>query len=170
MVLSIIVIVASVLLALVVWVLIAPLSLKADTYRNEYYLSWGGIGKAELISVADEIVIRLRIAFWKKDFYPLHPSTAREKKKPKPKEEKKRKSQQTFPFRRAIKALKSFSIKYFRLEVDTDDYIWNAYLWPVVHWIEPLRRHVTVNFQGKNECRLLIQNRIWRLAWAWLSG
>ncbi|MCB0567271.1 MAG: hypothetical protein KDD01_23125 [Phaeodactylibacter sp.] len=170
MVLSIIVIVASVLLALVVWVLIAPLSLKADTYRNEYYLSWGGIGKAELISVADEIVIRLRIAFWKKDFYPLHPSTAREKKKPKPKEEKKRKSQQTFPFRRAIKALKSFSIKYFRLEVDTDDFIWNAYLWPVVYWIEPLRRHVTVNFQGKNECRLLIQNRIWRLAWAWLSG
>ena len=81
MILSIIVIVTFVLLVLLAWVLIAPLSLKADTYRNEYYLSWGGIGKAELISVADEIVIRLRIAFWKKDFYPLHPSTAKKKKK-----------------------------------------------------------------------------------------
>ena len=170
MILSIIVIVTFVLLVLLAWVLIAPLSLKADTYRNEYYLRWGGIGKAELIPLSDDILIRLRVAFWKKDFYPLHPPNAKEKKKTKTKERKKRKSQQTFPFRRAIKALKSFSIKYFRLDVDTEDFIWNAYLWPVVYWIEPLRRHVTVNFQGKNECRLLIQNRIWRLAWAWLSG
>ena len=47
---------------------------------------------------------------------------------------------------------------------------WNAYLWPVVYGVEPLRRHVYVNFQGRNECRLLIHNRIWRMAWAWLSG
>ena len=170
MLLSFIIILGSVIGLFLIWVLFAPISIKADTYRSEYYLSWRGIGKAELIPLADDILIRLRIVFWKKDFYPLHPPAAKEKKKVKPEREKKGKSQSALPFRRIIQVLKSFHIKYFRLEVDTGDYIWNAYLWPLVYGINPLRRHVAVNYQGRNECRLLIRNRAWRMAWAWLSN
>lgn len=170
MLLTIIAVLASFLLAVVAWILFAPISIKADTYRNEYYLSFGGIGKAELVPVPDDILVRLRVAFWKKEFYPLHPSAGRKQKKPKAEAGEKRKRQRAFPFRRIIKVLKSFHIKYFRLEVDTDDFVWNAYLWPVVGCAGPLRRHVSVNFEGRNECRLLMRNRIWRMARAWLSG
>lgn len=159
-----------VLLVLLLWVLFAPFSIKADTYSNEYYLSWGGVGKAELVPLPDDLLIRLRVAFWKKEFYPLHFSAKKAKKKEKPARSEKRKSRKPFPFRRLIHVLESFNIKYFRLEVDTDDFIWNARLWPVVYAIKPLRRHVSVNFEGRNECRLLIRNRIGRMAWAWLRG
>ncbi|MCO6478132.1 MAG: hypothetical protein J5I94_15990 [Phaeodactylibacter sp.] len=170
MILGIIAGLASLLVVLLLWVLLAQISILADTYRNEYYLSFGGVGKAELVPLPDDILIRVRFAFLTKEFYPLHFSPEKKKKKAKAEKPEKRKREKAFPFRRAIRLLKSFNIKYFRLEVDTDDYIWNAYLWPVVYWIRPLRRHINVNFQGRNECRLLIQNRIWRMAWAWFFG
>lgn len=166
MFLGIIVVLLVLFLVFVVWILLAEISIVADTYRNEYHVSFGGISKAELIPLPGDLLIRLHFAFWEKDLYPLHPSVGKEKKKPEPD----RKSKKGFPFRRIIKVLKSFHIKYFQLEVDTEDFIWNAYLWPVVYGVKPLRRHVYVNFQGRNECRLLIHNRIWRMAWAWLSG
>lgn len=171
MVLSILAVLLLLIVAVVAWVLVAPISILADTYRNQYYLSFGGIGKAEVIPLPDDILIRLRVAFWDKDLYPLHPSPKKkEKKKTKPEEDKKRKKKRAIPFRRIIKVLRSFNIEYFRLEVDTNDHIWNAYLWPLVYGIKPLSRHVSVNFQGRNECRLLIRNRLWRMAWAWLKG
>ena len=30
---------------MLLWVLLAPLSLRIDTYLNEYYIRWRGIGK-----------------------------------------------------------------------------------------------------------------------------
>ena len=156
-----------VILALLLWVLFAPLSIKADTYSNEYYLSWGGIGKAEFIPLPDDILIRLRLAFWKKELYPLHPSPPKAKKKPHKKEHK---GGGPLPLRRMISVLKTFEIRDFRLEVDTDDYVWNACLYPVFYWIKPLQKYVALNFQGRNECRLLIRNRVWRMAWGWWKG
>ncbi|MCB9267459.1 MAG: hypothetical protein H6558_20745 [Lewinellaceae bacterium] len=170
MLLTILAILIALLILLLTWVLFAPLSIRADTYEDKYYLQWGGIGKAELIPAPEDILIRLRVAFWKKDFYPLHFSARKSEKKEEPAPAEKKKRKRHFPFRRLIRVLKSFNIKDFRLEIDTDDFVWNAYLWPVVHNIAPLRRHITVNFQGRNECRILIQNRIWRMAWAWLRG
>lgn len=170
MVLNIIAVLFLLLSAVVVWVLAAPFSILADTYRNEYYLSFGGIGKAELIPLPGDILIRLKVAFWKKDFYPLHPSKPKKRESPEAEKEKKSRKKGTVPFRRIINVLKSFHIKHFRLEIDTDDYIRNAYLWPAVYGIKPLRRHVSINFDGRNECRLLIQNRIGRMAWAWWRG
>ncbi len=170
MILGIIVVLGSLLAVLLLWVLLAQISILADTYRNEYYLSFGRAAKAELVPLPDDILIRLRFAFLTKEFYPLHFSPGKKKKKAKPEKPRKRKRKKAFPFHRALRVLKSFNIKYFRLEVDTDNYLWNAYLWPVVYWIRPLGRHVSINFQGRNECRLLIQNRIWRIAWAWFFG
>lgn len=170
MVLNIFGVLLLILLGIAGWIMAAPFSILADTYRNEYYLRFGGIGKAELIPLPGDILIRLRVAFWKKDFYPLHPSKPAEKDKPKAKKEKKPGKKRTLPASRIINVLKSFHIKHFRLEIDTGDYIRNAYLWPAVYSIRPLRRHVSINYNGRNECRLLIQNRIGRIAWAWWRG
>ena len=38
-----------VLFGFAAWILLAEISIVADTYRNEYHVSFGGISKAELI-------------------------------------------------------------------------------------------------------------------------
>lgn len=152
---------------MLLWVLLAPLSLRIDTYLNEYQIKWRGIGKVEVLFIPEDVVLHLRIGPYRKDFYALHLIEKEGgKKAPKkaPASEKKRGHKISFHMIRRI--LKSFTIKEFQLEIDTDNYVWNAWLFPLLYAIKPLRHRVSVNFQGRNGIRLFIENKVWKIAWA----
>jgi hypothetical protein len=51
-------------------------------------------------------------------------------------------------WRKARRLLASFQIRRFNLIVDTDDYILNAYLYPVFAFLTGHNRHLAINFIG----------------------
>ncbi|MBK6620378.1 MAG: hypothetical protein IPG32_05680 [Saprospirales bacterium] len=60
----------------------------------------------------------------------------------------------------------SFRVLRFRLILDTDDYILNAFLFPFFTLVSRKDRSVVVNFTGRNSLDFLAVNRVWRVIWA----
>ena len=60
--------------------------------------------------------------------------------------------------------LHSFKIERMKVNVDTDDYIINAYLFPVVQYLgNRYQRPLHINFLGINEIEISMRNRIFNL-------
>lgn len=160
-----------VFLITVIWLLIAPFQLMISSDNPIAIFRWKGLGDVVFV-IEDEPIIRLRIWFWRKLFYPFQwnfksGKSAEEKeekkkaaKKPKPKKSK------GFPFKLIRKLMGTFKVRAFRLNVDTDDYAVNGMLYPLAFWLSKYRNvHCQVNFEGDFEFFLFIENQIYRLAW-----
>ena len=46
---------------------------------------------------------------------------------------------------------------------DTDDYILNAYLYPFTPFLYSPQKSFTINFEGKRDIELIIENRLGRI-------
>ncbi len=153
-------IIVGLLLALMLWLLLAPLIIRVDTARHDYSLSWRGIGRVSVVLLNDELALRVRIFFWRMHFFPL-----RKPDKPdKPTSAKKRTGiQRRFTWLKAKRLLQSFRIQRFKVELDTDDYALNAQLYPLLYWVSGPSRDLSVNFSGRNRLLLQIENRLFRI-------
>jgi hypothetical protein len=69
-------------------------------------------------------------------------------------------------WKKGRRMLASFQIRRFRLLLDTDDFILNAYLYPVFVFLSGKNRYLAINFTGRNAVDILATNRIWRMLWA----
>lgn len=159
MILLITLIVLAVLLA---WLLVAPMYLIVDSRRNLVGFRWQTIGAAYLLLTRDDLLLRTRIFFWKKDWRPLQWKRSKEKKERK-KPSKKKKKKSWMNFRRVRRLLRSFRVKTLRINVDTDDYVVNSYLYPLFMLLDRSRQSLRVNYEGEFECRLEIENRGYRI-------
>ena len=65
----------------------------------------------------------------------------------------------------ALNVLRSFNIKYCRIFWDMGDYVLNAQLFPLFWFLRRRDIFVDINFQGRREVSLLIENRPGRLLW-----
>lgn len=150
-------------IGLILWLLLAPIRLILDSNNEVYYLQWYGIAKAGLVMLPDDLVIRLRVFFWKKQFsvFEIKPSG---KKKKSIENIPKKKSKQKTNFktwkRRGITILKSFKVKIFRLNLDTDDFVHNSYLFPIFHLLNAENRRFQINYKGDLELLLVVENRL----------
>jgi len=154
-------------LLLLTFLLFAPLRLEINSLSKYCRISWGKLIQAKLLFLADDILLQFQVVFYKKNIYPLKFifQKKEQKEKPKPKEKKKRKPTN---YRKNIdlvkKIMRSFKVKKCRVVLDTDDYVLNAYLFPVFYFLNNKNRQFSINYQGKVECHLLIENRgIWVL-------
>lgn len=162
------IIIALLLLAILVWLLFSPIRLKIDTRESAYLCSWLGIGRVQLLPVTDDLVIQLQIWFWKKNFYPLRPNPQKEKPKETRKKKKKRKMNFQKYKRKGLRLVRSFRVKAFRLNLDTDDYLQNSYLYPFFHLLSNNNRQLTINYRGETELLLIVENRVARMLIAFL--
>ncbi len=159
------------LLLLITWILFAPLVLTLDSSTGVYNLRWKGIAKAEIIPLPDDILIQFRVGFWQKQFYPLHyqPKTHKKDKK----KAEKPKSQKSKPFRKTFRKIKrvfqSFEVQTFRLNMDTNDYIYNSYLWPICYFLSQEQRQLTINYNGEFELLFIVKNRLFNILFAYLT-
>ena len=149
------------------WLLFSPISLVVDTVGGACFLRWKGIASARLLWISDDILLKLRVLFWKKDIYPLHPSSSKqepEEKKPKT-QKKKKKSRLQFRkwMRKGMRVLRSFEVKAFRLNLDTDDYVYNSYLFPLFYFLSKGKRQLSINYRGEAELLLIVENRLYRM-------
>lgn len=152
------------------WLLFAPLILQVDTHQNIYVLRWVGLVKASLVPRSDDLLLRLQFPFWQRDFslITLLTQSYKTKKTTTRKASPSRRKSWRFSWSRFQRLFQSFRVFYFRLDVDTDDYVTNAYLYPVCHALCTPTRSLTINFQGRNQCAFRIQNTVAKLLAAFI--
>ncbi len=155
------------LVVLLAWLVLLPIRLVIHTNSGEYRVEWGRLIGARLIFLTDDVKIRMHLPFFHKDFYPLHPSPEA-KKKEKPTEKKKKKKKRhsritkVFPIIKSV--LRSFYVRQFKLELDTDNYLTNAYLYPLFYFLNKNRGEWHINYSGQFALDLEIMNRpVWIL-------
>ena len=153
-------------LLLIGWLLIAPLRLIADSRLGMLEVNWWGLGFAGLYLNGEDPVFRFRIAFWKKEVDLLTWQPKKKKKEKKPKKKKKRKS--PISFRKFLRILRTFKILEWQLDLDTDDYVVNGWLYPVFLFLNRSGKRFQINFRGHFYWRMVIENRGYRVLWAFL--
>jgi hypothetical protein len=161
-----------VLVALLTYLLLAPIDLVLNSYQNRYLLRWGWIGKATFSPAGDLPLVQLSAGpfSWRwslEDLVERAGRSAGRQQSPASKDNKpvgrKKTRKKRFPKRLILNLMKSFRIKACRLELDTNDYVWNAWLYIPLGIFPVLQRYVTVNFEGRNALVFHLQNRLWWL-------
>lgn len=159
------------LVALVAWVLIAPLQLQIDTSRDHYQIAWKRIGYGKLITRPTEIVVRLKLLFWQKE-WPLPAlvgGPSKRTERPTKTEQPTRKPQKDRAPRFKVRALlRTFQLKQLRLHLDTDDFVLNSYLFPIFHFLNRENRELKINYRGEAFLQMVVENQLYRIIWALL--
>ncbi len=63
--------------------------------------------------------------------------------------------------------LRTFKIKRLQIWWDSDDFIWNARVYPLASVVNTLGiGRVWINFTGRRELALIVENRPGRMLWA----
>ena len=147
--------------------MVLPFDLIIDSTRNVYQLRWLGLLRIQAVILQKDIIFRFKIFFWKKDFYPLH----HKEKSAKQKHEKKKKKKKEASWKKVDKSkimrwvtkskkiLRSFEVREFHLNLDTDSYIWNGYLYPIFFFVDRSHRHLQINYKGDFVFKLWIKTR-----------
>jgi len=153
------------LLVVLAGMLLARLELYIDTYRQLYRLRWG-IAFSARVDIGGEFpVLVAHFGPFRKRWSLLDLLTRKPKDKQTAPSEKRvnSKKNKPFPFRLIWAMLNTFRCRQFQMELDTDDYVWNAWLFTPVYLTPALRERVTVNFMGHNSLILQIDNRLWNI-------
>ncbi len=163
----ILVIVLSLFVGFLIWLFLTPLVLVVDTTKNQYLITWKGVASARLMGFDGRWKVSVKVFFWKRNFYfPFKKSDKLEKKN------KKRKKQKKVNFKRwrhkGWQILKSFEVKRFYLNLDTDDFVKNSQLFPLFYFLSANNRQLKINYEGRAELVLIIENRLWRMLKAFL--
>ena len=163
------IVVMSILLFIILWLLLAPVIIYADSDENRYYIRMIGVFRLSPIFRGDDFRLRVEIPFY--TFY-IDPTKEDDKekkvKKKKPDKERppKKPSKKMRPMRflRFLYAvLKTFELKKLRLNVDTGDFVTNSWLVPIFLFSSRPNVILTTNYTGDIDFKLDIQNRLIRL-------
>jgi len=145
-------------LLLVVYLLVAPIVIYLDTTANTYYLKLTHFVKISLESDKVAVLkIRMQLFFFKFYFYPLRLKSSNKKKKRKKTTGLKQK--RDVGLKKGYKILKTFKVKKILVNIDTGDCILNAKLYPVFAFLNYNFGSFKINFTGRNQMVLCIQNR-----------
>jgi len=149
-----------VLIVGMVLLLLIPVELCVDTRTNQYYLKIGHLAKASVQSHETEIIcVKLNIIGYQRHLFPLQMQVKKKAKHRKPKSRRTKAKELQGNFNKGLKILKSFKVREFLIDIDTGDCIYNAKLYPVAALLNYRFGGCHVNFQGRNQLVLRIENR-----------
>jgi len=148
----------------VVWLLTVPVMVRIDTTENRYLVTLPGIFSALAVPFNGLFRIRGWILFIPYRFDPFR----RKKKERGEKEKKKRKFRlPSGGLGMARDALRTIRIRKLDLDLDTDDFMLNAWLVPVFSAVnDSTRTRMRINFEGVNSLSLDMRIRLGALLWA----
>lgn len=150
-----------VIILLLMWLVFAPLIIKIDTERHEYFIALKGLIKIWPEWNLDGLQIHTQLPAY--HFIKRLSFRKEEGTKPVKKESRTR----YMPFKKMMAVLRTFKVRYMDLTIDTDDYTLNALLVPIFQLINRPNFRGSVNFQGETRCELEIRNNLWRIAIAY---
>ena len=147
------------LLGFFTYLLLMPLELCVDSYRDRYYLRLGFLARLSLEKDPMELLrLHLKVLFM--DFF-WRPSDLSSWGKPKKKPTRKGRvgKMRKMTLAQGKRLLQTFRVKTFRMELDTGNPVLNAQLLPLGFLMGPYGEKVGINFQGRNDILLQIANR-----------
>ncbi|NNE78199.1 MAG: hypothetical protein HKN31_14145 [Pricia sp.] len=140
------------------YLLFVPIELYFNTDTNQYYAQLRGLAKVSIEGDREEVIrIRLRTLFRNFYFYPLRKSGTESTKKIEKTKKKRRKTR--IGFKKIIGVMKSFKTKQLFLDMDTGDCLMNAKLYPVFTFINYYKGNLNINYLGRNQLVLHLENR-----------
>lgn len=145
-------------LLFLIYLLFASIIICIDTISNQYYFELKGIFKANLEKDDIELFrIKLKVLLLKFYIYPLKKRKKRMQNKIKTKAHTN--SKRNITLTRIIKIINTFKVTRFVLDIDTDNCILNAKLYPLFSLFNFYGGNFHVNFQGRNQLVLYVKNR-----------
>jgi len=162
----------SFLFFLLLWILVVPVIVFLDTDRNRYFLTLPGIFR--VVAVPAEGLFHIRIWVF---FVPFTFNPFRSKPEKKKKEAIKERTAAIGKLKGglgkgklAIKALRAFRIRRLELDVDTDDFVLNAWLIPVFSAVNSDNIQMRVNFAGQASLLFDLRFSIGSLLWILITN
>jgi hypothetical protein len=151
------------------WILLSPLEFKIDTRVPVIMVQWKSIGNATLFYEDEEWWLKVRILFISKKWNLVQMIFADRKKNKKVALSPGKKSgREHMPVLKFFKILKTFQIVQWGIAFSAHDNTENAY-WYWLNFFPFTRQHVHVNFTDENYLVLVIRNKVWRMAYAFIK-
>jgi hypothetical protein len=161
----ILIVIISLFIALLLWLLFVPVTLFLNTDTSRYHLVLPGIFKAVVVPSTTLFYIRIWIFFIPVRFHPFQGKAGKTREKPK-KSVRKWKLKKFRGGKQIISdAIRSIRIRKLSLDIDTDDFMLNAWLIPVFSAVNSRDIQMRVNFEGTSSLLLNMQARIGTLLW-----
>jgi len=155
----------AVFVLIMVWVLWARIVVCINSYHNLYYLSLGGLIKAEPIEVKNRILVRISLplySFWIDPFRSEKKIQSTGKKSSVSKDKTGRSMKMSFYLKSAIEIVKTFSFRQLIVDVDTGDFVFNAKLTPILIALNQYGAQFQVNYNGDINIWIEFENRLVR--------
>ena len=159
------IIIISLLLAFLLWLLLGPVILFLNTDTNRYHVALPGIFKVAVVPTPELFHIRGWIFFVPFRYHPFKARKDKKKEKPVRPKKKKKRPKLSGNTRMIAGAIRSVRIRRLHLDIDTDDFILNAWLVPVFTYVNSENIRMTANFEGRASLLLDLRVRLGTLLW-----
>lgn len=151
-------------IALILYILIIPVSLKIDTYENNHYFRMPGICGVRVQKNNGVWKAWFSVLFLTFNIQSLKGFTTAKNKSHKAEDKFKRKKRYSVKrLKMFLKVLKTLRIKKLQCEIDTGDFPLNAQLIPIAYALSRKNIDLAVNFRGSNDLYLIVYTRIYRI-------
>jgi hypothetical protein len=158
--------IVGVILLIICWLLFMPIVVNVNTDRAVYEVYQRGTVRFWLTSEFQPRIQVLGISV------PIQSTKKRDTKKSghKPRKPSSKRQPISWLKVRALsnRILKSITIRWFQLDMDTDDVVLNAKLVPVFAWLSRGPVQLTTNFQGRVFAVLRAEVKVYSIGWALL--
>ena len=159
------IIIISFLLALLLWLLLGPVILFLNTEAKRYHMALPGIIKLAVVPTEEIFHIRGWIFFIPFTYHPFKAGKKKQKEKADKPPKKKKTPRISGNVNMMIDAVQSIRIRKLYLDLDTDDFILNAWLVPVFSYVNSDNIRMRVNFEGTASLLLDMRLRLGALLW-----
>ena len=144
-------------LLLIVYLLVAPIVIYLDTTANTFYLKLTHFVKISLESDKVAVLkIKMELFFFKFYYYPFRIEPKKKSKKATKISD--HKTKRSVGLKKGYKILKTFKVKKLLVNIDTGDCLLNAKLYPVFVVLNYNFGSFKINFAGRNQMVLYLQN------------
>ncbi len=157
-------------IGLLIWILFGPVILFLDTETNRYHLFLPGIFKAAVVPAEGLFRIRVWIFFIPFAFNPFAIGRRKNRIKDERPEGRKGLKRRSNNIQVLMEAIRSFRIRKLHLDLDTDDFILNAWLVPVFSVVNTGNIRLGVNFEGNVSMVLDLRTRLGSLLWIFIRN
>ena len=158
-------IIISSLIAFLLWILLGPVTLFLNTDTSRYHLVLPGIFKAVVVPSAEIFHIRGWIFFIPFRYNPFLGKREISKGKPKKPGGKRRLIKFSEGKQIISYAVRSIRIRKLLLDIDTDDFMLNAWLTTAFSMVNSRDVQMRVNFEGTSSLLLDLRTRLGKLLW-----
>jgi hypothetical protein len=147
------------LIALLLWL---PLEVCIESEEGIYAANWGSILRIRFAKSGEQWRWLLRLFWWET---PIEPSPKKEKpKKPAPKKRSPMTPARAWALAKNLFA--AIRIKRFYVDLDTGDYLMNAWLTPLAYRFSKDARQIHINFEDRLSVSILLRTCLGSVAGA----